>query len=290
MSNHEATRTKTPQPASKRKHSVPVALKAYLIAYNVISALDGHTCWASPAHLFNLDGNSDVVEAAQAKTATSVFTRFMTVFSLPKALRILSPNTVESRLPPYLQPIYHRTGSVFSRVGATTAFVQTFAILEVVHALLGWVRSPLQTTVMQVSSRLFLVWGIAEQFPAVRSNPLYTSMVLAWSSTEVIRYAFYAFNLVGMNPYVLLWLRYTTFYVLYPLGAGSEAFLTYATLPSSSPVPGWHSWLRGMWKPADYARAVLFLIWWPGLYVMYTYMISQRRKVLGKAPKTLKTS
>ena len=99
----------------------------------------------------------------------------------------------------------------------------------------------------------------------VRSNPLYTSMVLAWSTTEIVRYSFYAFNLLGKNPYALLWLRYTAFYVLYPLGAGSEAFLIYATLPSSSPIPGWQAWLRGMWKPTDYIRGILFLIWWPGI-------------------------
>lgn len=90
-------------------------------------------------------------------------------------------------------------------------------------------------------------------------------MVLAWSTTEIVRYSFYAFNLLGKNPYALLWLRYTAFYVLYPLGAGSEAFLIYATLPSSSPIPGWQAWLRGMWKPTDYIRGILFLIWWPGI-------------------------
>ncbi|KAF8894902.1 protein-tyrosine phosphatase-like protein [Gymnopilus junonius] len=148
----------------------------------------------------------------------------------------------------------------------------------------------MQTTAMQVSSRLFLVWGIVEQFPEVRSNPLFSSMVFAWSMTEVIRYSFYAFNLLGKNPYVLLYLRYTTFYILYPVGASSEAFLIYATLPKSSPIPGWQSWLQGMWKPADYIRANLFAIWWPGLYIMYTYMLIQRRKVLGKNPKTLKTN
>jgi len=32
----------------------------------------------------------------------------------------------------------------------------------------------------------------------------------------------------------------------------------------------------------DAARLVLFLTWWPGLYVMYSHMVVQRRKVLGK--------
>lgn len=38
-------------------------------------------------------------------------------------------------------------------------------------------------------------------------NPIYASMVLAWSVTEVIRYAFYAFNVLGLEPYPLLWIR-----------------------------------------------------------------------------------
>ncbi|KAJ3499808.1 hypothetical protein NLJ89_g10056 [Agrocybe chaxingu] len=265
--------------ASVRK-KVPPALKAYLVAYNVLSTLGWtYILLLTLVHLFNLDGKSDALYSSNSTTATSLLSR---LFSSSKA--------PQSRLPAFLQPIYQRTTTTFARVGPQTAFVQSFALLEVVHALTGWVKSPIATTAIQVSSRLFLVWGVAEQFPEVRSNPLYTSMVLAWAMTEVIRYSFYACNLLGSNPYPLLYLRYTTFFVLYPLGASSEAFLTYATLPSSSPFPGWQSWLQGMWKPTDYGRALLFAMWWPGLYVMYTYMIAQRRKVLGTGRKTLKTN
>lgn len=81
-------------------------------------------------------------------------------------------------------------------------------------------------------------------------------MVLAWSSTEIIRYAFYAVSILQCEPRWLLWLRYTTFYVLYPIGAGSEAALIYSTLPLQK---GWNAW--------DYGRAAMFLIWWPGKHV-----------------------
>ena len=91
-------------------------------------------------------------------------------------------------------------------------------------------------------------------------------MVLSWAMTEVVRYMFYACSLVGMNISALLYLRYTMFYVLYPTGASSEAFLIYATLPAYPPFPGWQSWLHGMWKPTDYVRAGLFIIWWPSNY------------------------
>ncbi|KAF9529320.1 tyrosine phosphatase-like protein, partial [Crepidotus variabilis] len=245
----------------------PAALKAYLVAYNVLSTLGwGYILTLTLIHIFNLDRKSDSLPSPALKDKPWLSRQFS------------SSSSVGASLPGVLQPIYQRATTTYSRVGSQTTFVQSFAILEVVHALLGWVRSPIQTTAMQVASRLFLVWGVTEQFPEVRSNPFFTSMVFAWSFTEVIRYSFYAFNLVGMNPYPLLWLRYTTFYILYPLGASSEAFVNLATLPSSIKA----------WQLTDYVRAVLFAIWWPGLYIMYTYMIVQRRKVLGK-PKSIKS-
>jgi very-long-chain (3R)-3-hydroxyacyl-CoA dehydratase len=147
--------------------AVSPLLKVYLVAYNIFSVLGwAYVLGLTLTHLFNLDGNADAVQTH----STSVLSRFMSsLLSLPKVLRS-TPTTVESRLPSFLQPIYHRSTSTYLRVGTQTAIVQTFAVLEVVHVLLGWVRSPLQTTVMQVSSRLFLVWGIADQFPEVSSS------------------------------------------------------------------------------------------------------------------------
>ncbi|OBZ70690.1 putative very-long-chain (3R)-3-hydroxyacyl-CoA dehydratase [Grifola frondosa] len=133
---------------------------------------------------------------------------------------------------------------------------------------------------MQVSSRLYLVWGITYLFKKTRTNPLYASMVLSWSLTEVVRYSFYAFALLGSEPRFLLFLRYTLFYVLYPTGASSEAFLIYASLPLPSAA-----WFAPTFDALHMnVRTVLFLIWWPGLYVMISYMVKQRRKVLGTGP------
>jgi very-long-chain (3R)-3-hydroxyacyl-CoA dehydratase len=96
-----------------------------------------------------------------------------------------------------------------------------------------------------------------------RNNPLYSSMVLAWSVTEIIRYTFYATSLFTEVPYPLLYLRYTTFYILYPIGAGSEAFLIYSTLANGSG-----------WTLGDYFRGTLFLVWWPCEY-FYTLVTRQ---------------
>jgi very-long-chain (3R)-3-hydroxyacyl-CoA dehydratase len=181
-----------------------------------------------------------------------------------------------------LLSIYRRMTTTYRVVGHAVAIVQTAAALEIVHAFSGLVKSPLPTAVMQVYSRLFLVWGVTQKYGqvclelptlATRShvstfqssqNALYSTMILAWSTTEVIRYAFYALSLArGVVPGVLVYLRYTTFYILYPLGASSEALLIYSSLPKTNPLQGFKD---GSWNSWDYFRGLMFVVWWPGVY------------------------
>jgi very-long-chain (3R)-3-hydroxyacyl-CoA dehydratase len=89
----------------------------------------------------------------------------------------------------------------------------------------GIVRAPLFTTFMQVFSRYAIVWGITDLFPQLGASPAYSSMLVAWSTTEVIRYSYFALTLSGWQPKALHWLRYHAFFVLYPLGISSEAWL-----------------------------------------------------------------
>lgn len=138
--------------------------------------------------------------------------------------------------------------NVYGGVGNFVKWTQTLAVLEVVHSALGvyssrhalnrdiqtattnralsivgLVRSPLSTTLMQVSSRLALVWAVVNAYPAdTAPSPFYTTMILAWSITEVVRYNYFVLNLRGYVPSFMTWLRYNTFYVLYPVGILSE--------------------------------------------------------------------
>ncbi|KZV95014.1 PTPLA-domain-containing protein [Exidia glandulosa HHB12029] len=265
------------------KKGASQAVAYYLTAYNVLSALAWtYILVATSIHLAGLTQTAKVVVPPQ--TATSVFSRFLA--NVP-FLRPAAPVSVqvESHIPAWLHPLVDRAKTTYAAVGPQTALVQSFAVLEILHVYLRWVRSPLQTTAIQVASRLILVWGIAEQYSGARESPFYATMVLSWSLTEVIRYAFYATSLLQVTPPWLTWLRYTTFYVLYPTGAGSEAFDMFATLP---PVPSKLALVRAFqtaWGPSDYVRAVMFMVWWPGLYVMYTHMMRQRAKVLGSSHK-----
>lgn len=65
---------------------------------------------------------------------------------------------------------------------------QSAAILEVIHNVIGLVRSSVIMTLLQVSSRLFLVWGVLGPVPRTHSSPGFILLLAAWSITEVLRY------------------------------------------------------------------------------------------------------
>lgn len=126
---------------------------------------------------------------------------------------------------------------------------------------------------MQVSSRFLLVWLVVHPFPHLAVlSPFYASMLAAWSVTEVIRYTFFAVGLsTGLQPSALVWLRYNTFFVLYPLGITSECALVYLAAD-----PAGRHW-GDVYRYALYGVLAVYV---PGAYTLYTHMMAQRRKVM----------
>jgi len=113
--------------------------------------------------------------------------------------------------------------------------LKTLAVLEVVHAALKWVRSPLFPVFMQVGSRVGVLWCYT--WPAVACHKHWSLLLMAmsWAAVEVPRYLFYAMNLVpsfaGSNmPYPLFWFRYSAFMILYPSGITGELLQMYVSL------------------------------------------------------------
>lgn len=107
----------------------------------------------------------------------------------------------------------------------------------------GVVPAPLFTTAMQVASRLILVWGIAKPFPELNASPCYTSMLVAWSLSEVVRYGYFVLKLTGAVPFALHWLRYSAFLVLYPVGISSEcAMMILAFRGPAERLAPWYPW------------------------------------------------
>ena len=108
----------------------------------------------------------------------------------------------------------------------TLTYVQTAALLEIVHAVIGFVRSPVVITTLQVGSRIAALFALTQSNMAAHQFGA-GMMILSWAAVEVPRYAFYVAALITgdatkKTPYPLFWLRYSLFAVLYPTGICGE--------------------------------------------------------------------
>ncbi|KAL3614054.1 Very-long-chain (3R)-3-hydroxyacyl-CoA dehydratase PASTICCINO 2 [Castilleja foliolosa] len=176
--------------------------------------------------------------------------------------------------------------SVYAAVEKPLILAQSAALLEILHSLTGIVRSPVFATLPQVSSRLYVTWGILYSFPEIRSHFFVGSLVISWSVTEIIRYSFFGFKeAFGYAPSWLLWLRYSTFLLLYPAGISSEVGLIYNALPYMRESGKYSIRMPNKMNFSFdyYYNALLILGFYvPGSPHLYGYMLGQRKKALSK--------
>lgn len=107
---------------------------------------------------------------------------------------------------------------------------QTIQLLEVVHCMVGFVKSSAIQTFMQILSRIIIVWAALVPFPETRDTIGYQMILWAWPIAETTRYIYYALNLMKLNLYIVTWTRYTFFIGLYPLGVSGELLILYKLL------------------------------------------------------------
>jgi very-long-chain (3R)-3-hydroxyacyl-CoA dehydratase len=88
----------------------------------------------------------------------------------------------------------------------------------------------------------------------------------SWALTEVIRYSFYALGRPFKTPRFLSWLRYSTFYVLYPIGGTSEALLIYVALPT---VRARRMWEISLPNRHNFAFSYYYFLW--AFMLLYVY-------------------
>lgn len=123
--------------------------------------------------------------------------------------------------------IFAASGFTLNSIGLILLNIaQGLAILEIVHAIVKWVKSPVMSTAAQVFSRI-LVLVLIDFFYDQGTLPSITHtgimvVSIAWGITELVRYSFYLLSLFDKQPGWLLWMRYTFFIVLYPLGVTGE--------------------------------------------------------------------
>ena len=195
------------------------------------------------------------------------------------------------------------SSAVYAAVEIPLLVAQTAACLEVVHAMTGLARSPVLVTAMQVSSRLMVVWGVLWISPPSRVATLslggltlggveiglgVPSLLLCWGVTEVVRYSFYFFKLLGEVPRLVVWARYTLFIVLYPLGVSSELWCAYSGFGHLVESGAFSYRMPNPYNVAwDFSvvQILFFLGYVPGFPKLYLYMLKQRKNTLGSKEK-----
>ncbi|KAI8536405.1 hypothetical protein RHMOL_Rhmol10G0254400 [Rhododendron molle] len=190
---------------------------------------------------------------------------------------------------------------------------------QILHGLVGLVRSPITATVPQISSRLFLPWGVLWSFPETRTHLLVSLLVISWSITEGQSDpgAINQSSISGTTPMEMgLWVGESG---LGPLGFSNICrsiqiirYSFFGTNEAFGFAPSWIMWLRyetcnlgsfdlSNWESGKYSIrmpnklnfsldsfyiAILVLgIYFPGSSHMYTYMIGQRTRALSKLKK-----
>ncbi|KAE8784157.1 very-long-chain (3R)-3-hydroxyacyl-CoA dehydratase PASTICCINO 2A-like [Hordeum vulgare] len=150
--------------------------------------------------------------------------------------------------------------------------------------LKGFVRSPLSTTIPQISGRLYITWGILWGFREAQPHIFVTSLIISWSITEIIRYSFFGMKeTFGFAPYWLLWLRYSTFLVFYPIGMLSEVGLIFVAIPSMKTSSKSRLMMPNKWNFSfdyRYELALTAALYVPGFPYLFRYMVAKRKKVL----------
>ncbi|KAI5929799.1 very-long-chain (3R)-3-hydroxyacyl-CoA dehydratase 1 isoform X3 [Manis javanica] len=181
----------------------------------------------------------------------------------------------------YMEKGTHK--GLYKSIQKTLKFFQTFALLEIVHCLIGIVPTSVLVAGVQVSSRIFMVWLITHSIKPIQNEESVVLFLVAWTVTEITRYSFYTFNLLNHLPYFIKWARYNFFIILYPVGVAGELLTIYAALPYVKKSGMFSIRLPNKYNVSfDYYYFLLITMasYIPLFPQLYFHMLRQRRKVL----------
>jgi very-long-chain (3R)-3-hydroxyacyl-CoA dehydratase len=171
--------------------------------------------------------------------------------------------------------LYIINGCKLDSVGLLLLNICQFAaVLEIIHAAMKIVSSPVVTTIKQLGSRFMVVVLIdllkSEEYVCIKGITGLHLIMFAWGITEIVRYSFYFSGLIGKEIKMLTFLRYTLFLVLYPMGVAGELLIILA----------WMAKDGFTFSVNDVIFGIIFLsyfVFFPG---MFRHMLSQRKKKL----------
>lgn len=162
------------------------------------------------------------------------------------------------------------------------ASCQLAAFLEVINPLMGVVKTGVMAPFIQVFGRNMVLFLIVVAHKELHKQAAVFGLFLVWSLIEVVRYPFYISQVVNKRIEPLIWLRYTMWIPLYPLGIFFEGTLIWRAIPLLDKSERFSFHLPNAFNFSFsfswFLRVYLILMVAGGWYMMkHMYILRQRR-------------
>ncbi|XP_019731470.1 very-long-chain (3R)-3-hydroxyacyl-CoA dehydratase isoform X1 [Hippocampus comes] len=169
----------------------------------------------------------------------------------------------------------------FHTISSVMFFCQILAVVEVLNAAFGLVRTSVTPNLIQLFGRnfvLFVIFGCLEE---MQNKPVVFFVFYLWSAIEIFRYPFYMLGCFNTEWKILTWLRYSLWMPLYPLGALAEAVAVAQSIPIfdktnlfSIPLP------RALGTSLSFSNVlrVHLVLMFLGLFLNFRHLYKQRQR------------
>jgi len=168
---------------------------------------------------------------------------------------------------------------IFEETIFLLALVQYASILEIFHTFYKLVKAVLCIVMVENLGRIAIVATL--QFCKNSISNGYLLIYVGWSVLEIVRYFFDLLLLVKRNnknfdiPYFLIWLRYSLFIILYPIGVSGEVITVWNARYDFNNYS-----LIGI--PISFLLYPLFILYFICLIYLYIYLFKVRSITLKK--------
>jgi very-long-chain (3R)-3-hydroxyacyl-CoA dehydratase len=181
----------------------------------------------------------------------------------------------------------------YSVVGPALMVCQLTSVLEILHPLLGWVRSGILPPILQVGGRNVILFLLVAAEPTLQDKEPVGWLFMTWSLVELVRYPYYMLNIINREISFLTWLRYTIWIPLYPTGFILEGIVMLLALPIFQKSKRWCIDLPNVANMSFHFPTMLQLymvIFIPAMYIMMQRMYQQRKKKIKPSSRPRMTS
>ncbi|XP_067932027.1 very-long-chain (3R)-3-hydroxyacyl-CoA dehydratase-like [Watersipora subatra] len=178
---------------------------------------------------------------------------------------------------------------VYDDVGIVLVISQIFSVLEIIHPLIGLVKSGVIAPLAQVCGRCLMLLAVICNEPKLQTGPATTYLILFWSLADFIRHPFYMMSSMKASFYWLVWLRYTMWIPLYPLGVLCEYLILWQAIPLFTQSGKLSISLPNPYNFSFSITSIMYmhLVVLPlGLLKLMAHMYSLRKKKLRKPSKS----